>query len=497
MTPSKYLSYLKDKRFSLLLMLILLLGVSYRITLFIQNRNLIIDEANVVRNVYERDFAALLQPLSYEQYAPPLFLWQLELCSRIFGYSEYAMRLPALLWGIASLFAYTALARKLVKEHAVWFTVGLLAGAPPLVKYAAEVKQYGPDVCIAIILTYAALKADIFAWSRRRFFLFWSICGSIALWASQPSVFILAAIGLYYFTQCLQQKKWHYWKLLLPIALLWFAEFAAYYILILQPQINSTYLQNYHRDFFLYALPANRDEWYHNWIRIREVLNNTMGYDQRSYYLCLLLIPMGAISWLRQSLPKFMLICGPVLLTLIAAALKQFSLIERVSLFMLPFTMLTAGRGFALFMEAKWRFVKSITVVAGLAVLWKFNMGEIFVKRFQFQEITLGLDFLTRKGVSGNELIVDCASKDAYVYYLDIHPRRRRYESLKGAYLMPWGESGLASLRQRTQTTHAFLIFTGGGVPHRKEVMSTMASIVPNTKNYEFQYCYLAEFAQP
>lgn len=497
MPRPNFISYLKDKRFTILLMLIILFGISYRVTLFIQNRNLIIDEANVVRNVYERNLLGLLKPLSYEQYAPPLYLWQLELSSWLFGYSEYAMRLPALIWGIAALFMYTLLTRKLMSEKAVWFTVGLLAGAPPLVKYSAEVKQYGPDLCIAVILTYCALKADIFTWTKSRFFRFWAICGSLALWASQPAVFVLACVGFYYFTQCVQQKKWEYWKLLLPIALLWFIEFAIYYKLILEPQINSPYLQGYHHDYFLYATPANMEEWRHNWIRFKEIINNTVGYSHYSYYISFLLIPLGAFTLLRRSLPQFILVCGPVLLTLVAAALNQFSLIERVALFILPFTMLTTGLGFAELLKAKWLVLRTIFIAIGINMLWQFNMRQVFFKRFLFQEITIGFDYLIQHQVPGKEVYIDCASKDTYIYYLDIHPDRDKYKSLRGAYIMPWEEHDFVALGKRITTPRAFFIFTGGGEEHLNDVVKGVSTTIPVRRNYDLQYCKLVEFAKP
>lgn len=494
MTLPKSISYLKDKRFTLLAWLLIILGISYRITLFLQNRNLIIDEANVVRNVYERNLLGLLKPLDYEQYAPPLYLWQLEISSWIFGYSEYAMRLPALIWGIGALFVFFALNRKLMEEKAAWLALGLLSGAPPVIKYAAEVKQYGPDLCIALLLTYSALKADVFSWNRRRFFLFWGICGSIAIWASQPSVFVLACIGGYYFAQSVAQKRWSNWKLLAPIAFIWFVQFAIYFKLILEPQINSDYLQSYHRDYFLFALPKNSEEWEHNWMRLREIINNTVGYGQRSVYLSYLLLPLGAITLFRQSFPKFLLVCGPVLLTLLAAALHQFSLIERVALFILPFTMLTVGLGFAALLRSEIVVFRVLVILIGLNMLWEFNYRQVFREKQLFQEMTLGLDLLKEKHVSGNELYIDCATKDAYIYYLDIHPKRAQYQSLKGAHLIPWSENDYITLGKNIQSDRAFFLFTGGGEGHRNEVVKGVSASIPVYKNYDLKYCFLTEF---
>ena len=86
MRLNKYLNpTVKRKLLSLFGWGLIFIGISFRLILFFQNRNLIIDEANIVRNIYERDFIGLLKPLSYQQYAPPLFLWMEELWSLLLG----------------------------------------------------------------------------------------------------------------------------------------------------------------------------------------------------------------------------------------------------------------------------------------------------------------------------------------------------------------------------------------------------------------------------
>jgi predicted membrane-bound mannosyltransferase len=129
------------------------------------------------------------------------------LFSHILGYSEQAMRLTALLCGVGSLFIFWHLLRKVMPSNALWLPLGLLACAPILIKYSAEVKQYGPDAFVAICLVSLALSVDLFTTNRKKFTGIWLVAGSIAIWASQPSVFILASIGFYYFTQLAQRKS--------------------------------------------------------------------------------------------------------------------------------------------------------------------------------------------------------------------------------------------------------------------------------------------------
>src|SRR5690606_20568037 len=91
-----------DKWMYWLVIALIAIGIILRLYVYFQNRNLIIDEANVARNIAERGFAALALPLDYAQYAPPVFLWITKFFTMLFGMGEMALRLYPLLCGIAS-----------------------------------------------------------------------------------------------------------------------------------------------------------------------------------------------------------------------------------------------------------------------------------------------------------------------------------------------------------------------------------------------------------
>lgn len=481
-------------RFEIFSALIVLIGIVFRITIFIQNRNLIIDEANVVRNIYERDFLGLLKPLSYEQYAAPIYLWSLEIFSYFFGYSEQAMRLPALICGISSIFIFWQLLRKVLPSTALWLPLGLLCFAPIIVKYSAEVKQYVPDSFVAICLVSLALRIDLWNTSRGKFFIIWLIAGSIAIWTSQPSVFILAGIGFYYFAQMVQQRRWNTLPLLGLVALVWLGQFGLYFETILKPQINSAYLQNYHRDYFLFATPNNIEEWQHNWIRIKEILNNTVGYNIYSWKAAIGLLIIGFIALFRKSIPLFFLLSSPIFITLIAAALHQFSLIERVIIFILPFTMLIVGYGFAQLLKPNLRIIQLPVFIFGLFILKEYNFRSLFIEKYAFQEFTSGMDYILSKNGTGKELYVDCATVDDYIYYTQIHPNREKYRSLYGAYLFKWADTNHDEVASRIEGPRSFFIFTGGGDELRNKVVDIVKKHHNQSDYYEYAICYVYTF---
>lgn len=496
MLSTSFFKRLSENRFLLLCWLLVALGLAFRLIIFFQNRNLIIDEANVVRNVYERGYLGLLKPLRYEQYAPPAYLWCLEFFSHVLGYSEQAMRLTALLCGIGLLFAFWWLLRQILPRNSYWLPLGLLCFAPIAVKYSAEVKQYMPDAFVAVSLVCMALKTDIMKLRRSVFVGRWMLLGSIAIWASQPAVFTLAAVGGYYAVQSIHTRRWNLFALLVPIGMVWLAQFALYYELILKTQINSDYLQGYHRDYFLFAAPANREEWRHNWVRIKEILNNTSGYNYYSWHYSIVFMLLGAVYLVRKSAALFVLIVCPVALTLLAAALHQFSLIERVVLFILPFTMIIVGCGFAFLMSYRFLATQTILLLVGVFMLREYNMRSLFFEKFVFQEVTYGLDYIMAQNGQGKELYVDCATKDAYVYYTEIHPQRSRYTSLLGAYQFGWQDRNFWEVAAGIATPRSFFIFTGGGDDHRNQVLSEVAKELTPVHRFDSTICHVITFSK-
>ena len=113
-------------------------------------------------NFIDRGYAELLQPLDYHQVAPLLFLWAERLLIDLFGYNEYAMRLLGFVSGVASLFLFRHLARRLLSGAALVAAVGIFAVAYPCIRYSAEAKPYGSDLLVGLGLMTLCVE-----WRRR------------------------------------------------------------------------------------------------------------------------------------------------------------------------------------------------------------------------------------------------------------------------------------------------------------------------------------------
>jgi hypothetical protein len=489
MRPPLSLFRNKETILRVLIILILGLGVLLRLAMFFHNRNLIIDEANIVRNLAERSFGGLALPLRYEQYAPPVFLWIEKLSSLLFGYGEKAMRLYPLLCGVGTLFIFPAVARKLMRAEVLWLPLAYLAGGFIFIKYSAELKQYMPDTFIALLLLWLALRWDISSMPRARFILYWILAGSIAIWSSMPSVFILAGVGCYYAWSSFRQKQHRNFMHLAIIAVVWLLQFGLYYLTILKAQINSSYLQNYHRGYFLYATPANNAEWLHNWERIEDIMGNVGGWTGIAVASNLIFLVIGLVYLLWKRSANFMLVALPILLVLLAAALDQFSLIDRVILFMLPLWLLVIGIGF----EVLWKLrlpIKILLVLVGGYNAWAYMATHLLRNPYEFHEITKGMDWIMSKGAIGQNLYVHDANVPTYIYYTELHPNKAKYSQLLGAHRMTYESDYTEITRPLKDTT--YFIYTGGFDEYERnrrigQIEQSMKQVV----YYEYAICYV------
>jgi hypothetical protein len=449
----------KDLMLRVFIALILAAGIVLRLAMFFQNRNLIIDEANIVRNLAERGFGGLVLPLKYEQYAPPVFLWIEKLASLLFGYGEKAMRLYPLLCGLATLFVFPAVAKKMMRLEALWLPLAYLAGGFIFIKYSAELKQYMPDTLIALMLVWLALRWDFRKLSHARFAVYWMLAGTVAIWSSMPSVFILAGVGCYYAWPLLREKKYRALLPLFLIAGVWLLQFGLYYFSILKPEIESSYLQNYHREYFLFATPASKEEWLHNWERLQDILGNVGGWSAVAIVSNLVFIVIGGVHLLWKRTRLFLLAGLPICLVLIAAALNQFSLIDRVVLFMLPLWLLLLGAGFDALLRMRVP-VWPLLILVGVFDAWAYADVQLLKHPYQFHEITKGMDWIQACGGCGPALYVHDANVPTYIYYTELHPKKARYASLLGAHRLKWDDD-YAQITRGIKDT-AYFLYTGG-----------------------------------
>jgi len=170
-------------------------GALLRLWQYFGRGTLWLDEAAIARNVASRSPLALLQPLDYAQIAPKGFLLFEKLAVDTLGSGDRALRLYSILTALAALPLVYALARRVLSEHGALLAFALFAILGRPIFYAAEAKQYSGDIFFASLLLVLGLRV-LAGDAAPRHWLRIGVLGAIAVWFSQPALFVLAGIGL-------------------------------------------------------------------------------------------------------------------------------------------------------------------------------------------------------------------------------------------------------------------------------------------------------------
>ncbi len=149
--------HLRPRQLLLLGLILLTLGLAWRVERWGLNAPLWGDEAYIGNNLLVRDYhTILLPPLEHNQVAPPLFLMLELFISRTLGFSELVLRLPALLAGVVGLLLFAWFVRRNLSPRSAVLALGFLAASYYAARHASEVKPYSSDLAISLGLTMLA-----------------------------------------------------------------------------------------------------------------------------------------------------------------------------------------------------------------------------------------------------------------------------------------------------------------------------------------------------
>jgi len=383
-------------------------------------RPLFLDEANVVRNLYDLGFIDFfLRPLMHEQYAPPLYLTVAKACGEVFGYGERALRLPAMLGGIMGTYGLWLAARQLRLGWWALLPVALLFVNPTVLRFVGEVKPYATDLGVAALLIAAALRPG-----KKNLFL-WGVAGVIAVWASLPAVFTLAAVGLANLLCTRDRAKSvpsvktiltaERWKWVLT-GLWWALSFALLYVLLLRPSLNNDYLHDYH---LRWMIPLPQPDY--PWARLFSILESlpklAFGFTLLAIFFGTATAVVGFTGITRH---QKILFAVPLAVVLLSSAFGYYSLMSRLLFFTLPAWWLLAALGskhiYAWFRpHSYWPYL--------FVGAWVVVLGGTNVRRHYLTPMTFSDSRRLSTGIEpGYRVLPHTSALPAYDYYQRIHP---------------------------------------------------------------------------
>lgn len=399
--------------------LLLISGLLIRVVVYFQNRSLFLDEANLARNIAEISFKECFEPLRYQQYAPPFFLLLEKVNWFIAGASEFSLRFWPLIMGCLALLGLYFLLQKLSDGNLTGlFVFYLFAFSQVYIRYSTEVKQYSTDMAVTVGLIWMALYHPP---TERKKLLNWVLAGSLAIWLSMPSVFILAGIGCYFLVLTWKKQSVPVSALLLP-GVIWLASFGLYYWLILGNDLQKTELLSYHQPYFWPLFPRQAMEWERMMSISQSILGTLIGHTLVAVILGIAGLLAGLLALWKQEKAQICLFLFPVVLCLIASGLGYYSLMQRLTLFMMPLLGLVLAGGLQFLQTRAGHWGKLILAAFCLIVLPLRKGAAYFFSPFRYEEMRPLLAEMDQH-LSANDVVwVEQYAEPAFRWYTEYDP---------------------------------------------------------------------------
>jgi len=336
-------------------------------------------------NFLDRSYRDLLRPLEYVQVAPVCYLWIELTAVRLFGFSEWSLRLFATVCGLASVLVFRHLASRVLRGLPLVLAVAIFAAAFHLIRHSAEVKPYASDLLAALFLLTLAVEWWRFP-DRSRWLWAISAVVPVLLAVSYPAVLVAAAVSLALAPEALRSDRRSVRLAFLTYNIVLAGSFIALYLSF--TVVQSTALLSYYREgWWKDSFPPLREPWRLPFWLLSVQTGSTMAYPigektGGSTATFVAAILGGVMLWRAKQPVLFRLVAFPFLMGLAASGLGQYPYggPPRVSQYLVPSIILLTGLGWAGLIEwaANWTWGKHFRAVslAALATLGIWLMAR-------------------------------------------------------------------------------------------------------------------------
>lgn len=414
-----------------LLTAIIALGIALRLWQYLADRSMWFDEFSIARNITERSFAQLLgEPLAFTQSAPLGFIAAIEITSHVFGSSDMALRLFPFLCGIASLFVFRRVAERTLEGAAVPIAVGLFAISGPLIRYSAELKQYGGDVVVVLLLTLVALDLCTREPTMRTCVV-GGVAGLVAAFFSQIAVMVLAGLGAALVLRWMLHRDGASRRPVFVTVPIWaFASLGGLFVARRSMTAHTMEFMHWFWRTRLGFLPlpptfAGSAIWTRD--RVVQFFDAMSGYPIPLLYTVLALAGF-VVLWRRRDVA--LLLAAPFLVTLAAAVAQQYPFRARVVLFLLPTLLLAAAASLGWLIDRASTMNRAAGVTLGAALLSP-PMAAIVLRPppYTIEPFKPVLAYVRAHRHSGDQIYVYANAFQAITRY------GAQYELLPGGYV--------------------------------------------------------------
>lgn len=409
--------------------IIILIGITLRLIRYLHNPSLWFDEADIAIDIIRRPLIDLINPSpDYTQTHPYGFFAIIKLTIQMLDNSEYALRLAPLLFSIVSLILFFRLAKEYLSPGAISIGLGLFALSDPLVYQSSNLKPYSGDVAFALIILLLSVRMSSENLSISRIILYWFV-GTIAIWCSTPSIFVLLGAGTILFLYSLYRKDHQRALGISIISLLWIMSFVVYYFVYIQ-NLLSDINKNFSMDKFMQMeksvipIPPRSIEdlkWYIE--TFFNAFDYPGGFQLRG--LAILLFLAGCTIMYKKRKELLFILLSPALFAIAATALQKYALRGRLLFFIVPSMLLLIAEGTETVRSGLKKLSRAISVL--LVVLLFFypiiTSAYRIIKPFYWEDMKPVLNYIQENWRDGDVIYVHYYAQYPFLYYVKYYPQ--------------------------------------------------------------------------
>ncbi len=396
---------------------VILLGLTFRLVPYIENRSLWLDESMLALNIVNRSYSELLLPLDMHQGAPPGFLLTEKFLTQIIGENEYALRLFPLISGLLSVFIFYLIARQTLDKEVLLLGLFLFSISTTSVYFASETKQYASDVLISMSLILLTIR-QISRTPGIKYLFIYAGAGIVAIIFSHPSVFILAGCGTTMIVSSILIKNNKRLFSYLSVSAIWLAFFVLVYMFHTRFLHQNNGLMNYWNNAFMPFPPKSIEDLKWFFLTSQQVFKSPMGYTIGG--LASFFFILGGIYQWQKSREIFFIFILPMLFALIASGLHKFPFAGRLILFLQPVFIIFIISGIYLIASSAKRNKFILYLIPILFIVGPMTLKTIaYVAKPERNEIKNILYEIKMEYQPGDIIIVEGAAAPQYRFYYE------------------------------------------------------------------------------
>ncbi len=420
---------------------VMAIGIVLRARAMTFDRSLWLDELLLWSTLGDDSIGRFLHPLGEGQVAAPGFVLLAQCLRRLLGDSEWVLRLPAFLAGVASLPLLWRVARRILEPAGALFALSLLAIGPTAIYYAEEFKPYSIDLCATLLiltLVIELLERDKGTTSS----LALLVVGLLTVFVCLPAPLVLASAGVTLLAVRIRQNERRAAAIVALCCAAWFAVFLVQYLGLLGHQAGDVHIRRYWMETESFP-PSGGLLAKLRWIpdTIYDAIVSPVGLSRDNDHGTLstgigaALFLLGTVVLIRRKRASGTLVLLVLVFAFLAAIVQAYPFSGRAVLYLLPSLILPIGAGIdalsrKLAGASPWR-TRLAYAAAGLLLL---DPARVSLRRFSDpqtrEEARTMVSRLHARVRPGDVIYVSYWAQKAWRYYGEREPFDRvRVES--------------------------------------------------------------------